>query len=125
MIRVSSVVMLGKLARDAPEEYHVAVMRILEIFLTWTTVFAPERAVIDVESNDIVEAIRIVETRTEKQMRAERRAGYKFSVRGESPFYMGTDGKLRLRDKWVPKVREELDKRNIHSPFMAERHSAD
>lgn len=42
--RVSSIVMLGKLARDAPEEYHVAVMRIFEIFLTWPTVFAPERS---------------------------------------------------------------------------------
>ena len=125
MIRVSSVVMLGMLAREAPEEYHVAVMRILEIFLTWPTVFAAEQEVVDVESNDIVEAIRFVETRTEEQIRAERSAGYKFSVRGESPFYMGIDGKLRLRDEWVPKVRKELDKRNIHSPFMVERHSID
>ena len=125
MTRVSSVVMLGMLAREAPGEYHVAVMRILEIFLTWPTVFAPERVVVDVESNDIVEAIRFVETRTEKQIRAESRAGYKFSVRGESPFYMGAGGKLRLRNEWVPKVRKELDKRNIHSPFMAERHSTD
>lgn len=125
MIRVSSVVMLGKLAREAPEEYHVAVMRILEIFLTWTTVFASDQAVVDVESNDVVEAIRFVETRNEKQKRAERRAGYKFILRGESPFYMATDGRLRLKDEWVPKVREELDKRNIHSPFMAERHPRD
>jgi len=122
MTRVSSVVVLGKLAREAPEEYHVAVMRIFEIFLTWPTVFTPERTVVDVESNDIVEAIRFVEVRTEKQRKIERKTDYRFSVRSESPFDMGTDGKLRLKDRFVPKVREELNKRNIHSPFMAERH---
>ena len=125
MIRVSSVVMLGKLAREDPKGYHVAVMRILEIFLTWTTIFDRERKVVDVESNDVVEAIRFVETRNRKQRRAERTAGYEFGLRGESPFYMGTDGKLRLKREWVPKVREELDKRNIDSPFMAERHPMD
>ena len=125
MIRVSNIVVLGKLAREAPEEYHVAVMRIFEIFLTWTTVFAPEQTVVDVESNDVVEAIRFVESRTEKQRKAERRADYEFSLRGESPFYMGTDGRLRLKDEWVSKVREVLRKRNIHSPFMAERHPTD
>lgn len=125
MIRVSSIVVLGKLAREAPEEYHVAVMRIFEIFLTWTTVFGSEQTVVDVESNDVVEAIRFVESRTEKQRRAERKADYEFGLRGESPFYMGTDGRLRLKHEWVSRVREELDKRNIHSRFMAERHPTD
>ena len=125
MIRVSSIGVLGTLAREAPEEYHVAVMRIFEIFLTWTTVFSPERTVVDVESNDVAEAIRFVESRTETQRKVERKADYQFSLRGESPFYMGTDGRLRLKDEWVLKVREELGKRNIHSPFMAERHPTD
>jgi len=49
---------------------------------------------------------------------------WNFNLRSESPFYMGEDGKLRLRDKWIPKVqvRHELQKRNIDSQFMAERH---
>ncbi len=122
MSRVSSVVMLGQLAREHPDEYHVAVMRIFEIFLTWTTVFAPERTVVDVESNDIVETIRFVETRNREQRKAEREAGYTFGVRGESPFNMGTDGRLRLKHEWVPAVRAELEKRHIRSPFMEERH---
>ena len=122
MIRVSSIVMLGQLAHDAPEDYHVAVMRIFEIFLTWTTVFGNGRTIPDVESNDVVEAIRFVESRTHKQMLAERRAKYSFTLRGESPFYMGSDGRLRLKEVWVPHVREQLDKRNIQSTFMAERH---
>ncbi len=122
MIRVSSVVILGKLAQEEPEEYHVAVMRIFEIFLTWTTVFGPERRVVDPEANDVVEAIRFVETRTKRQKAAEKKANYKFRLRGESPFYMGEDSKLYLKDMWVPEVCHELRKRNIDSPFMVERH---
>ena len=125
IIRVSSIIMLGILAREDPKEYHVAVMRIFEIFLTWTTVFGSSEegiGVVDVESNDIAEARRFVENRTKKQMRAEGKADYEFSLRGESPFYIGSEGKLYLKNKWVSRVRRELDKRGIYSPFMAERH---
>lgn len=80
---------------------------------------------VDVESNDVLEVIRFVESRTKKQCRAEKRAVYEFRLRGESPFNMGEDGRLHLKDEWVSRVREELGKRNIRSRFMAERHPTD
>lgn len=121
-LRVSCVVMLGKVARQDPKGYHVAVMRIFEILLTWTTVFYGRREVVDPEANDVIEVIRFVESRSEKQKRIERKEGYTFRLRKESPFYIGKDGRLYLHDRVLPLVTEEMKERGIDSQFLSERH---
>lgn len=123
--RVSCITVLGQLARQDPKTYHIAVMSIFENFLTWTTVFADERTVVDPDAEDTREAIRFIESRTHKQLKIEQKEGYKFGLRyfGPlcSPFHM-KEGQLLLTEEALPLVRKKIEELGIESRFLAERH---
>ncbi|MDE0173697.1 MAG: hypothetical protein OYH76_00620 [Defluviicoccus sp.] len=123
--RVSCITVLGRLAREDPKTYHIAVMSIFENFLTWTTVFGGDRTVVDPDAEDTREAIRFIESRNRKQLKVERKEGYKFSLRYfdplRSPFRL-KDGRMFLTDEALPLVREKIKELGIESRFLAERH---
>ena len=121
-LRVRCVVMLGKVARKDPKTYHVAVMRIFEHLLTWTTVFSGGENVVDPEANDVIEVIRFVESRSDSRKCFEKREGYTFRLRGESPFYIGEGDRLFLRDEVLDNVAQKIRERGIDSQFLKDRH---
>ena len=123
--RVSCITILGQLAREDPQTYHIAVMSIFENFLTWTTVFGGDRTVVDPDAEDTREAIRFIESRTRRQLKVEKKEGYEFGLRYftplRSPFRM-EDGRLLLTDEALPLVRKKVEELRIESRFLAERH---
>ena len=74
------------------------VMRVFENLLTRTTVYRGDKPLVSPDSNDMIETINFVETRSKKQMAVEQKEGYTFCLQDGSPFYISKDGKLYLKD---------------------------
>lgn len=123
--RTASAAMLASIAKKAPDDYHVVVMRVFEAYLHYSpsqySGFEGLRGPVDPDSSDTAEIIRFIEQRDTKQKDAETAADYRFDLAPPSPFRM-ENGRFFLRDASLTQVREWCQRRNIESRFLNNRH---
>jgi len=124
IIRVSSVLTLGRLARTHPAEFHVVVMGIFAAYLGRPTIYhLPEsKQVVAPDADTTREVIKFIEERTEKQRKAEKRELYDFQLPMDAPFVMRDDGKLYLTDQVASEVHALMKSWGKTSRFLELRH---
>lgn len=124
IVRVSSVLTLGRLARTHPAEFHVVVMGIFAAYLGRPTVYhLPKSKQVVAPDADITrEVIKFIEGRTEKQRAVERRECYDFQLPMDAPFELRDDGKLYLTDQEATEVRALMKSWGKSSRFLERRH---
>lgn len=124
IIRVSSVLTLGRLARTHPAEFHVVVMGIFAAYLGNPTVYhVPESGpVVAPDADTTREVIKFIEGRTEKQRAVEKRECYDFQLPMDAPFEMRDDGKLYLTGQVASEVQSLMESWGKSSRFLERRH---
>ena len=125
IIRVSSVLTLGRLARTHPAEFHVVVMGIFAAYLGNPTVYhlSESEQVVAPDADTTREVIKFIEERTEVQRMVERRECYDFQVPMDAPFELREDEKLYLTGKAASEVRALMKSWGKSSRFLECRHS--
>ena len=125
IIRVSSVLTLGRLARTHPSEFHVVVMGIFAAYLGRPTVYNlpdSEKNVVAPDADTTREVIKFIEERTEEQRTVERRESYDFQLPMDAPFEVRDDGRLYLTDEVASEVRALMKSWGKSSRFLERRH---
>lgn len=124
IIRVSSVLTLGRLARTHPAEFHVVVMGIFAAYLGQPTVYhvSESEQVVAPDADTTREIIKFIEGRTEEQRAAERGEFYDFQLPMDAPFEMRDDGKLYLTDHAAAEVHALMKSWGKSSRFLERRH---
>ena len=124
IIRVSSVLTLGRLARTHPAEFHVVVMGIFAAYLGRPTVYhiPKSKPVVAPDADTTREVIKFIEERTEEQRMVEKRECYDFQLPMDAPFEMKDDGKLYLTDQVASEVHGLMKSWGKSSRFLERRH---
>ena len=124
IIRVSSVLTLGRLARTHPAEFHVVVMGIFAAYLGRPTVYHVSKSeqVVAPDADTTREVIKFIEGRTEEQRTVERCECYDFQLPMDAPFEMRDDGKLYLTDQVAAEVHALMKSWGKSSRFLEHRH---
>ena len=124
IIRISSVLTLGRLARTHPGEFHVVVMGIFAAYLGQPTVYHVPNSekVVAPDADTTREIIKFIEGRTEEQRMVEKNECYDFQLPMDAPFEMRDDGKLYLTDQVVEKVHALMKSWGKSSRFLERRH---
>ena len=117
--------MLASISTNAPDDYHVVIMRVFEAYLHYSPSHYSDASglvgPVDPDSSDTAEIIRYIEQRDTPQTSAEYVAKYRFDLVPPSPFRI-KNGKIFLRDAALRQVREWCRDRNIESRFLNDRH---
>ena len=124
IIRVSSVMTLGRLARKHPAEYHVIVMGIFAAYLGRPTVYhiSESQQVVAPDADETREVIEFIEGRTEEQRTMEKSENYDFQLPMDAPFETRDDGKLYLTGEVATEVRALMKLWGKSSHFLERRH---
>ena len=124
IIRVSSVLTLGRLARTHPAEFHVVVMGIFAAYLGRPTVYHVSKSeqVVAPDADTTREVIKFIEGRTDKQRKVEKREFYEFQLPMDAPFEMRNNGKLYLTVQVASQVHALMKSWSKSSRFLERRH---
>ena len=124
IIRLRSILTLGRLARTHPDELHVVVMGIFAAYLGRPTVYhvSETEQVVAPDADETREVIKFIEERTEEQRTVEKRECYDFQLPMDAPFELRDDGKLYLTDQVATEVHALMKSWGKSSRFLERRH---